>query len=47
MNELYEEGLAIILEVKDFIKRIKDKGEQNSQWALDFVDKLNELSISI
>jgi hypothetical protein len=39
-----EQALSLILEIKEFID--KNSEHKNEQWFLDFLDELNEISVS-
>lgn len=44
-NELYNLSKTLLLMVEQLIDRIEKENLQNEQFVLDFLDKLNELSI--
>ena len=44
-NELYNLSKTLLLMVEQLIDRIEKENLQNEQFTLDFLDKLNELSI--
>lgn len=44
-NELYNLSKTLLLMVEQLVDRIEKENLQNEQFVLDFLDKLNELSI--
>lgn len=44
-KELYNLSKTLLLTIEQFINRIEKENLQNEQWAIDFADKLNELSV--
>lgn len=45
-TELKQQAENLLKQLEELVKKIKDLDESNEQWAINWIDKINLLSIS-
>ena len=45
-TELKQQAENLLKQLEELVKKIKDTDESNEQWAINWIDKINLLSIS-
>lgn len=45
-TELKQQAENLLKQLEELVKKIKDSDESNEQWTINWIDKINLLSIS-